>query len=134
MVLLIIIVTIFSRELKILLKKNIFMGFSSNRQIESKLTHLWRSTSEKRPYHLVRYSLDDIGLFSLCFIDSVGHKIQVVPVRNIGGSLYAEGGTYDTWKHLKKDLKKNHQLGKGGTDSNSFYGYIHLKQEQKKQK
>lgn len=102
----------FLKRMKDLTERKCFHGLSSNRQIESKLTHLWRSTSEKRPYHLVRYSTDEIGLFSLCFIDSAEHRIQTLKIKNVNGQLGCEGVFYQNWKQLKHGVKKEYMIGK----------------------
>ncbi len=56
--------------------------------------------------------MDEIGMFSFCYIDSTEHTIMQISVRNVHGTLEAEGVYYTSWNSLKQALRKSHALGK----------------------
>jgi hypothetical protein len=106
-------VPFFSR-MKDLISKPFFHGFLSDSQSDSKLQSAWESTSEKKSYYLVKYSMDSIGEFKLCYNDAeVSGRIESLIIRNVKGSLKVDNGQkYEDWKKLKTATARVYSIGK----------------------
>jgi hypothetical protein len=90
-----------------------FHGFLSDTQSDAKLTHLWESTSEKKSFFLVKYSMDSIGEFKLCFVDASSGRIESIIIRNHEGTYKVINGLeFDNWKKLKNAMNKLYNIGK----------------------
>jgi len=104
----------FFARMKDAVTKPYFHGFMSESQSDAKLKGLWESTSEKKAYYLVKYSMDSIGEFKLCFTDQdASGRIESLVVRNLKGTLKVDNGQkYDNWKKLKTAMNKLYNIGK----------------------
>eukprot|EP01126_Amoeba_proteus_P002157 TRINITY_DN10674_c0_g1_i2.p1 TRINITY_DN10674_c0_g1~~TRINITY_DN10674_c0_g1_i2.p1 ORF type:complete len:125 (-),score=25.05 TRINITY_DN10674_c0_g1_i2:8-343(-) len=101
----------FSRT-KDLTSKRFFHGFISNTKSDSLLTQYWQTTSEKKSYFLIKYSMESIGEFRLCYVDSTG-AIEFIVIRNSEGSFKIENGqSFDSWKKLIYAMSKLYHIGK----------------------
>jgi len=102
----------FFHRMKDLTAKPYFHGFLSDYQTEAKLTHLWESTSEKKSFYLIKYSMETIGEFKLSYID-VTKMIHNIIIRNVDGVLKTDSGhEFDNWKKLKNGMSKLYDIGK----------------------
>jgi serine/threonine protein kinase len=104
----------FFARMKDAISKPFFHGFLSDAQSDSKLQLAWESTSEKKSYYLVKYSMDSIGEFKLCYNDAeVSGRIESLVIRNVKGSLKVDNGQkYDDWKKLKTASSRVYNIGK----------------------
>jgi len=104
----------FFERMKDATSKPYFHGFMSESQSDAKLKNLWESTSEKKAYYLVKYSMDSIGEFKLCFTDQdASGRIESLVIRNLKGTLKVDNGQkYDNWKKLKNAMNKLYNIGK----------------------
>lgn len=113
--------------MKDLTSKLYFHGFLSDAQSDAKLTSLWESTSEKKSYYLIKYSMESIGTssgtglhhllgsgeFKLCFVDTASGRIESIIIRNFKGSYkVATGQKFESWKKLKNTMSKLYNIGK----------------------
>lgn len=103
----------FFARMKDLTSKSYFHGFLSDAQSDAKLTSLWESTSEKKSYYLIKYSMESIGEFKLCFVDTASGRIESIIIRNFKGSYkVATGQKFESWKKLKNTMSKLYNIGK----------------------
>eukprot|EP01127_Copromyxa_protea_P013464 TRINITY_DN3638_c0_g1_i1.p1 TRINITY_DN3638_c0_g1~~TRINITY_DN3638_c0_g1_i1.p1 ORF type:complete len:805 (+),score=133.08 TRINITY_DN3638_c0_g1_i1:54-2468(+) len=103
----------FFARMKDLTSKQYFHGFLSDAQSDAKLTSLWESTSEKKSYYLIKYSMESIGEFKLCFVDTASGRIESISIRNFKGAYKASTGQkFDSWKKLKNAMSKSYNIGK----------------------
>jgi len=107
------IVSNFFARMKDLVSKSYFHGFLSDTQSDAKLTGLWESTSEKKAYYLIKYSMESIGEFKLCFVDTSTGRIESIIIRNFKGAYkVATGQKFESWKKLKNAMSKLYNIGK----------------------
>jgi len=108
--------TEFFARIRDLTSKPYFHGFLTDAQSDSKLTNLWEESAEKKSFFLVKYSMEAIGEFKLCFVDTASGRIESIVVRNLKGSYkVATGQKYESWKKLKGAMSKLYNIGKPAT-------------------
>jgi len=102
----------FLARMKDALSQPFFHSFLSDQQSNLKLTNFWESHSEKYSYYLVKFSLDSLGEFQLCYLDAVG-AVRRIPIRNESGMLVVDSEKrYTDWSKLKSAIKKFYHIGK----------------------
>eukprot|EP01126_Amoeba_proteus_P039237 TRINITY_DN4126_c0_g1_i10.p1 TRINITY_DN4126_c0_g1~~TRINITY_DN4126_c0_g1_i10.p1 ORF type:complete len:649 (+),score=115.93 TRINITY_DN4126_c0_g1_i10:913-2859(+) len=102
----------FFSKMKDLVSRRFFHGFVSNTKSDALLTQHWHMTSEKKSHFLIKYSMESIGEFRLCYVDSSG-TVEFIVIRNSEGTFKIENGqSFDGWKKLISAMNKLYHIGK----------------------
>lgn len=103
----------FFQRMKEIYSSPFFHGFLTESQSNTKLQDAFEASSDRKSYYLVKYSMESIGEFILCYYNTDASRVDSIVIRNINGKLKIENGEiYDNWKKLKSGVSKYFNIGK----------------------
>lgn len=106
--------TMFVRKIQDITSRKFFHGFLSDSQSDSKLKHAVQSHSGDENYFLVKYSMDFLGEFKICYTGHEGNgtTIHNIVIHNTEKGVQYDGHAYEDWKKLKHAVSRQRNIGR----------------------